>query len=195
MSFTAREFLTPQEYLEAERAAETKNEYFDGKICAITGASLQHNRITRNLTLSLASQLHGGRCELLSSDLRVKVEATGLYTYPDVVVACGELQLEDRHLDTLLNPTVIIEVLSNSTADYDRGEKFAHYRRIPSLREYLLVSQDRCRIERFVRRDDEWVLTEFGDPQGSLKLDSVGCVLSLRDVYDRVEFPADLPLR
>jgi Uma2 family endonuclease len=127
--------------------------------------------------------------------MRVKVEISGLYTYPDVVVACGQLQLEDDRRDTLLNPTIIFEVLSDSTAHYDRGEKFAQYRQIESLQEYLLVSQDRCRIERFVRRGDEWVLREFNDLQDAVDLESVGCTLRLFEVYDRVEFPADVPLR
>jgi Uma2 family endonuclease len=195
MSIAVRQYVTPQEYLEFERVAETKSEYFNGEIFAMAGASLQHNRITRNLTLALASQLRGNPCEAFSADMRVRVPATGLYTYPDVVVGCGELQLEDQHFDTLLNPTLIIEVLSGSTAHYDRGEKFAQYRRLESFREYVLVSQDRCRVERFVRRGDEWTLTEFSDPQVSVVLESIGCTLSLAEVYERVEFPADVPLR
>jgi len=195
MSIAAREYVTPESYLELERASDTKSEYFDGEIFAMAGASLQHNRITRNLMLALGQQLRNSGCEVLSGDMRVKVEASGLYTYPDVVVACGEIRLEDEYLDTLLNPTAIFEVLSPSTANYDRGEKFSQYRRIASLQEYLLVSQDRCRVERYLRRGDEWTFTEFSGLEATLNLPSIDCELNLAEVYERVQFPADVPLR
>lgn len=195
MSVAARRYFTPQEYLELERAGDMKCEYFNGEIFAMAGASLQHNRITRNLTIALGNQVRGGPCEIFASEQRVKVDPTGLYTYPDLVVACGELQFEDRHLDTLLNPKVIIEVLSTSTAEYDRGEKFAQYRRLDSLQEYLLVSQDRCRVERYVRKGNDWMLTEFSDPEIPLPLESLGCVIRLPEIYERVEFPPDISLR
>jgi len=195
MSIAARQFVTSEEYLEYERASETKSEYFNGEIFAMAGATLEHNQITLNIASSLRTELRDRPCQAFTSDMRVKVGATGLYTYPDVVVACGDIQLEDYRRDTLLNPVLIVEVLSKSTAHYDRGEKFAQYRRLDTLQEYLLVSQDRCRVERFVRRGDEWMLTEFNDLQGALSLESVGCTLRLADVYDRVEFPADVPLR
>lgn len=195
MSFAAQRFITPQEYLELERASETKHEYYHGEIFAMAGASLQHNRITRNLTVLLGAQLRGSSCELFSADMRVKVDPTGLYTYPDLVIACGELRFEDSHSDTLLNPRLIIEVLSGSTAEYDRGEKFAQYRRLDSLQEYLLVSQDRCRVERYIRSGGDWVLTEFSNPEIPLMLESVACTLRLPEVYERVEFPSDVSLR
>jgi Uma2 family endonuclease len=124
--------------------------------------------------------------------MRVKVRATGMYAYPDVAAVCGGSSFEDEHVDTLTNPAVIIEVLSPSTEAYDRGEKFAHYRRLASLQEYVLVAQDKVRIEHFARRNDDsgqWVLTEFSDPNGTLRLASIGCDLALRGIYDRVEFP------
>jgi Uma2 family endonuclease len=195
MSIAAREYVTPEAYLEFERHSETKNEYFGGEIFAMAGASMEHNQITLNIAGLLRNQLRGRTCQAFASDMRVKVPTSGLYTYPDVVVACGEVQLEDRRRDTLLNPTLIVEVLSDSTAYYDRGEKFAQYRRIDSLQEYVLVSQDRFRVERYIRRGNEWVLTEFSDPLGSLALESIDCNVSLADVYERVEFPADVPLR
>jgi Uma2 family endonuclease len=122
--------------------------------------------------------------------MRVKVSSTGLYTYPDVVVACGELLFEDEQGDTLLNPTVIVKIRSSSTEAYDRGEKFAQYRRLEPLVEYVLVAQDRCRVERFARQPDgQWLLLEAGDPSETVRLASIGCDLKLADVYDRMEFP------
>jgi Uma2 family endonuclease len=122
------------------------------------------------------------------SNMRMKVSPTGMYTYPDVVAVCGEVSLEDAHNDTLLNPTVIVEVLSDSTEAYDRGEKFAHYRRIESLQEYLLVAQDRVLVEHYVRQGKLWVLSEESNPDGTVHFASVDCTLSLKEIYDKVEF-------
>ena len=182
-------YVTPEEYLERERRAETKSEYFDGQVFALAGASANHNRIVVNLIALLRLQLRNKPCEPFASDMRVKVEATGLYTYPDVVVVCGEPQFEDEHRDTLLNPVVIIEVLSPSTEAYDRGKKFAHYRRIPSLQEYLLVAQDGMRVERFQRQEkDRWILTEYAQPEEVVVLDAIGCTLRVEEIYERVEW-------
>jgi len=121
--------------------------------------------------------------------MRVKVSPTGMYTYPDVVALCGEPQLEDTHFDTLLNPTVIIEVLSESTEKYDRGEKFAHYRRLMTLREYVLVAQDKMRVEHYRRSEgDEWVLSEVSDPNGTLHLPAIECHLQVAAIYEKVDF-------
>jgi len=139
----ARVTYTPAEYLELERAAERKSEYLDGRIRAMTGASRAHNLIALNIGAELRTQLRGRSCEAYVADMRVKVSSTGLYTYPDVVVACEPIQLEDAYLDTLLNPTVIVEVLSPSTEAYDRGDKLAQYRRLESLRECLLWHRTR----------------------------------------------------
>ena len=128
------------------------------------------------------------------SDMRVKVRPTGMYTYPDVVAVCGEPHFKDEQLDTLTNPTVIIEVLSPSTEAYDRGQKFAHYRKRESLTDYVLIAQDEMRVEHYARygeKGDQWVLTEISDPDGRLHLESVGCTVGLRDIYDRVEFTAE----
>ncbi|ETW93057.1 MAG: hypothetical protein ETSY1_40940, partial [Candidatus Entotheonella factor] len=122
------------------------------------------------------------------NDMRVKVSHTGLYTYPDVVIACGDIQFEDAATDTLLTPTVIVEVLSSSTEAYDRGEKFAHCRRLTSLQEYLLVAQDKVRIEHYVRQGDQWILSEISDLNNTLHLAAVDCTIALQEVYDKVQF-------
>jgi Uma2 family endonuclease len=183
---------------------------------AMAGASEEHNLITSNVTRELSLQLKGRPCRVYASDMRVKVSATGLYTYPDVVVVCGERRLEAASArppdtasgharraparDTLLNPTLLVEVLSPTTEAYDRGDKFAHYRRLESLQEYVLIAQERTRIERYVRQAEgkEWVLTEFSDLQDRVPLPSIGCELALEEVYDKVDLPpaADpMPLR
>lgn len=181
--------LTPEEYLARERRAETKSEYLRGEVFAMAGASRAHNLITSNLVFTIGGQLRDRPCEVYTSDMRVKVSPTGLYTYPDVVVVCGEPQFEDAQADTLLNPKVIVEVLSPSTADYDRGGKFTHYRRLTSLQEYLLVSQDRPLVEHYVRQSpDEWLLAERSSLQDHLDLPSIECRLPLAEIYLKVRF-------
>jgi Uma2 family endonuclease len=181
---------TPQEYLALERQAEYKSEYFAGEIFAMAGASPPHNAIVFNLSGELSPQLRGGPCRGYVSDQRVKVSATGLYTYPDVVVVCGEPQFEDDHLDSLINPTLIIEVLSSTTEAYDRGSKFAQYRQLESFQEYVLIAQDECHVEWFVRQPDgRWLLAEAKDLAETVHLASIGCNLKLEDVYYLVELP------
>jgi len=189
--------LTPEEYLDLERRATHRSEYVDGRIYAMAGASRAHNLVVGNTFSELRAQLRGRPCEAYVNDMRVKVSRTGLYTYPDVVALCGEPRFEDARVDTLLNPGVIVEVLSESTEGYDRGEKFAHYRRLESLQEYVLIAQDRARVEHYARSGEHWMLTEISDPEGVLTLASVGCAVPLREIYDRVEFPPaeDLPIR
>ena len=189
MSRPAEQFITAADYLALERQADAKSEYLNGYIYAMSGASRSHNRITFNLTRRIGNQLGGRRCEGYVNDMRVKVSPTGLYTYPDVVVVCGEPRFEDQHVDTLLNPTVIIEVLSDSTEAYDRGEKFAHYRALESLTDYLLVAQDQPRIEHFRRQPDGRWLYSVADGLGSqVEIADIGCVLQLAEVYERVAF-------
>jgi len=183
--------VTPAEYLAMERSAREKSEYINGRVYAMAGASRRHNLIAGNIFRELATQLRGRPCETYMADMRVKAKPTGMYTYPDVVALCDEPRLEDAELDTLLNPSVIVEVLSPSTESYDRGVKFAHYRRLDSLQEYVLVAQGTPRVEHFRREGDQWVLTEISDPGGALTLPSLGCVLRLADIYERVDFPAD----
>ncbi|NJO18382.1 MAG: Uma2 family endonuclease [Thioploca sp.] len=187
MSTPAQRHLTSLEYLEWERCQESKHEYFNGDIFAMTGASRKHNLITANLLAGLYTRLRHKPCEIYSSDMRVKVSLTGLYTYPDIVVVCGEPQFEDAILDTLLNPILIVEVLSHSTENYDRGKKFGHYRRLPSLQEYLLVAQDQCQVEHYVRQPDEaWLLREYKHPEDLLQFIALNCELSLAEIYERV---------
>lgn len=189
MSSAPNRHLTPQEYLALERRAEYRSEYFRGEMFAMTGGSRRHSLVGSNLLFRLREQLRSRPCEVHHADLRVKVSASGLYTYPDIVVFCGEPQLEDEAQDTLLNPVAVIEVLSPSTEDYDRGVKFRHYRHIPSLMEYVLISQAECHVERFSRQPDEtWVLWETSDLQATLALPAVACELRLAEIYEKVEF-------
>jgi Uma2 family endonuclease len=193
MSSGSRPRIPAEEYLALERRAEHRSELFDGRIRAMTGASRQHNRIVLNLVAALHAQLRGRPCEAFFSVFRIKVSGSGFYTYPDVAALCGEPRFEDDHLDTLLNPSVLVEVLSESTERYDRGEKFARYRRLDSLREYVLVSQDRMRVERFRRDGDFWIFSESSGPEGELALEAIDCRVPLRDLYERVDFPDDPP--
>lgn len=190
MSTVVQRRYTPEEYLALERASEHRSEYVNGQIFAMAGSSLPHNDITGNVYTGLRDQFRGRSCRAWIIDVRVKVRTTGLYTYPDVVAVCGEPLLEGERRDNLLNPALIVEVLSRSTEAYDRGEKFAHYRRLDSLRDYILIAQDQLRVELFVRQGDHWVLSEFNELDDSVPLDSVGCTLSLRQIYDQVDFSA-----
>jgi Uma2 family endonuclease len=180
---------TPEEYLTLERKAEYKSEYVNGEIFAMSGASERHNVIVLNIGASLHAQFRHRPCRVYASDMRVKVSQTGLYTYPDIVALCGEPQFDDAQKDTLLNPAVIIEVLSPSTEAYDRGGKFEHYRKLASLAEYLLVSQEKPHLEQYVRQPDNlWLLSEASSLQNTVHLPSIDCSLSVADVYEKVEF-------
>jgi len=187
-SLGARTLYTPEEYLFMERKATLKSEYLSGEILAMSGASRAHNFITLDIATELNIQLRGRDCDVYTGDMRVKVRQSDSYFYPDVVVACGESQFEDNHFDSLLNPVVIIEVLSPSTETYDRGEKFEYYQQIPSLKEYILVSQDKVHVEHYRFQDTEWKLNTFHTLQDSLTLPSIGCQLPLLDIYTRVNF-------
>jgi Uma2 family endonuclease len=186
MASDPRPRVSPEDYLAIERRSETRSEYLDGEIFAMTGASERHNLLAGNLYTIFRAQLRPRGCRVYVSDMRVKVSATGLYTYPDVIVVCGKPQFEDAEVDTLLNPQVIVEVLSKSTEDYDRGTKFVHYRTIPSLTEYLLVAQDRVHVEHHLRQNEGWLLTETDRLEDVLEIPSVGARLDLAEVYDAV---------
>ncbi|MBW3596218.1 MAG: Uma2 family endonuclease [Planctomycetes bacterium] len=184
--------LTPAEYLDIERRSELKHEYFAGEMFAMTGASKEHNLIAGNVFASLHQQLKRRPCMAFQNDMRVKIDETGLYTYPDVAAVCGKAEFEDAAVDTLLNPTLLVEVLSDSTEGYDRGKKFEHYRKIPSFCEYLVIAQDRVHVEQHVRQDNgQWLLSEFHGADDVVELTSIGYKLSLTDVYDKVELPTD----
>lgn len=192
MATQRRHRVSPEDYLAAERSARTKSEYLDGEVVAMVGASERHVLIVSNLVISLHGQLRGRPCRIYASDLRVRVAGTGLYTYPDLSVVCGAApQLEDAHGDTLLNPGLIAEVLSPSTEAYDRGSKFAHYRQVPSLTDYLLIAQDQPHIEHYQRLPDGgWLLSEASSLNDALSLPSLRCALPLREVYAQVAFDA-----
>ena len=184
-------FLTPEEYLELERKAEVKSEYFQGEMFAMAGASRRHGLIVTNLVRELSQRLKAKPCEVYSSDMRLRISQTGLYTYPDVVVACGELQFADNQKDTLLNPIVIIEVLSDSTRDYDRSEKFQQYRSLSSLREYITIAQDKCHVEQYTRQpENRWLLEETQDQSAVIRLASIDCEIPLAEAYDKVDWAA-----
>jgi Uma2 family endonuclease len=188
MSSQVKVNYTPEEYLALERQAEYKSEYFNGEIFAMTGASRRHNLVAGNVLASLHTQLRNRPCEIYPSDMRVKVSPTGLFTYPDVVIVCGEPIFDDKQRDTLLNPTVLVEVLSKSTASYDRGEKFEHYRKLDSLAEYLVIAQNKYHVEHYIRQpDNRWLLSETDDIQKTIHLSSIECDLALADIYDKVE--------
>ena len=182
--------LTEEDYLALERAASSRSEFLDGEMFAMAGGSPMHSLIAANVIRELGNHLRSGPCRPFTSDLRLKVEATGLYTYPDVSVLCGPLQYAAGTDDTVVNPTVLVEVLSDATEGYDRGEKFRHYRQMPALQEYLLVSQRQPRIEQFLRRPgDEWTLRTAEGRDAALLLPALGVTLALREVFAGVEFP------
>jgi len=181
--------LTEVEYLEIERAAEFKSEFFEGEMFAMAGGTPQHSLIATNLAREFGNRLNSGHCVPYNADLRIKIEATGLFTYPDLSVICGPLQFAAGTNDTVVNPTLLIEVLSDSTEGYDRGKKFEHYRQIPALQEYLLVSQKEPRIEQFVRQaDGRWLLNEAAGLEAILKLPSLRISISLGEVFAKVSF-------
>jgi Uma2 family endonuclease len=185
-------FMTPEDYLKFERASETKHEYLAGEIFAMSGVSRSHDRIVNSISSYLYAQLLEGPCESFSSDMRVKVHSSVYYTYPDLSVVCGEQEFEDSAVDTLLNPTIVIEVLSPSTERYDRGKKFNHYKTVSSLQEYILIAQDSPQVERFVRRPDgEWTFTVLVGLEAVLELPLIQCRLPLEKIYERVNF--DIP--
>jgi Uma2 family endonuclease len=181
--------VTPEEYLALERAAETRSEYVDGEIFPMSGGSFEHDRIIVNLIIELGTQLRDRPASVHGPQLSVKTIRTGSYFYPDISVTVGDPDLEDEHMDNLLNPHVVVEVLSASTESYDRGLKFAHYRTMDSIREYVLVTQTEYRVERYLRQDDgNWLYSEVTDPQGSLELSCVACRIPLSSVYRNVDF-------
>ena len=189
MSRQAKPYVSPEEYLAFERQAESKHEYVDGEIFAWAGASRKHNLIALNIAGELRQQLKGKPCEVYPGEMRVKAPASRAYVYPDVVVVCDEPNFEDDYVDTLLNPTLVFEVLSKSTESYNRLAKSAYYRTIESLSEYVLVAQEEYRVEQYVKQvAGRWLLTEVRSLETVIELDSISCSLALRDIYDRISF-------
>ena len=189
MSTQPKTFLTPEQYLEIERKAEYKSQYWRGEMFAMAGASANHNSLAMNLGAEMRDQLRGRDCRAYGSDMRVRTSPDGLYTYPDLSVVCGQPKLADSKFDTLENPTLIAEILSATTEAYDRGQKFQQYRSISSLKQYLLVTQDRAHVELYTRQaDGQWLLCEASGLDQFISLDSIGCRLALNDLYDKVDF-------
>lgn len=181
--------LSPEEYLALDRSAEFRSEYYDGFMVAMAGASFGHVRITRNLTVDLDLALMGKNCEVFPTELRLRVDPKRLYTYPDISVVCGEPKLADDHKDTLLNPVVLIEILSPSTEVHDRGFKFAHYQKLDSLQEYLLISQAEPRVETFRRQaDGNWLYSDVRGLGETCRIHSIDCQILLSQIYRQVSF-------
>ncbi|MBZ0286639.1 MAG: Uma2 family endonuclease [Anaerolineae bacterium] len=192
MSALSNPHWTADEYLAFERESQEKHEFVDGEIYLMTGASENRNLVVSNTLTSLNVQLRGRPCKVYPSDMLVEISATGDHHYPDVSVVCGEAMINRDKLDTLLNPTLIIEVLSPSTEQYDRGKKFQNYRSLESLREYVLIAQDAPRMEQFVRQEDgRWLLSDAVGLEAQVTLPSIGCTLALADVYDKVTFEGE----
>jgi Uma2 family endonuclease len=191
MASHPKSFYTPEEYLKLERKAAYKSEYYTGEIFAMSGGSRAHNLIVINVATGLNAQLENRECEVYASDMRVRTPDSSTYAYPDVVVVCGQPQFEDAEVDTLLNPTLIIEVLSPSTETHDRTKKFADYRKIESLKEYILIAQRECRVTQFIKQPDGmWLFQEAINLDESAHLPSVNCDLALEKVYRKVVLPS-----
>jgi Uma2 family endonuclease len=189
MSTQPKPYIRPEQYLAIERAAELKSEYFDGEMFAMSGGTLDHATVKDNLTILLGTQLRNRPCRTASSDLRVQTDPNGPYFYPDIVVFCGKPPLADQHRDMLTDATLIIEVLSPSTERYDRTFKFEHYRRLPSLKDYIVIAQDSVHIEHKTRLGDgTWSVVATSDPDAVIQLPSIECSIHVAGVYDRVEF-------
>jgi len=194
MSALPKPRLTASQYLSIERRAQYKSEFFDGEMFAMAGASFKHNEIKDALIAALRAIFKAGRCRTLSSDQRVLVDRTGLYTYPDIVILCGPGEFDPIDPETLTNPSVIIEVLSPSTEKYDRGQKFRNYQQIASLQEYVLVAQDEPVIDRYIRQPDgAWGLISFVGLTETLAFISIAASVPLADIYAGVDFPDATP--
>lgn len=189
MSAFPQPFLSVEEYLLFEETSETRHEYIDGEMVAMTGASIVHNQINQNISRFLDDALDEQGCDLYTSDMRVKVEDTGNYMYPNVVIVCGEKEIEERQGESILNPTILIEILSHSTEAYDRGLKWAHYKRIPSLQEYIIVTQTRPYVEHYIRQNATlWYYTTYEGLDAVITFPSVEDELSLASLYRKVTF-------
>jgi Uma2 family endonuclease len=182
-------YVTPDEYLAAERLSETRSEYLDGGVYPMTGGTANHSRIVSNIITQLNNQLDDRPCDVFPTDMKVRLPDSRKFFYPDVVVVCGELQYHDGRKDIILNPDLVVEVLSPSTEAFDRGAKFEAYRAIDSLKEYLLILQEKPLVEQYVRGESgEWIFKAVEGLESSITLPSIECNLSLSAVYKRVEF-------
>jgi len=187
MGEPALKYYTIEEYLAFERASQTKHELYKGEIFDMAGASLNHNKLQMNFTTAVGGFLKGTSSNVFGSDLRIHVPANGLFTYPDAIIICGDPQLMDEAFDTVLNPSVIVEILSPATQRYDRGEKFMLYRSIPSLQEYILIDSESINIEHYKRNDDNtWLLQEWKERTDTLTIASIGLSLPVEELYSGI---------
>jgi Uma2 family endonuclease len=194
MSSQPKTFLTPEEYLELDRKAERKSEYWAGKMYGMSGARAAHNVVMVNASAEIRQAIRHRACTSFSNDMRVRVSDTGLYTYPDLIVVCDQPQYLDDRQETLLNPTLVGEVLSPSTEAYDRGDKFELYRSIPSLQEYVLIASERVLVDRYTRQpNDHWDLTSANKLDATIRLETVELDLKLADLYEKVDFTQTPP--
>lgn len=189
MSAAAQEYMTTEQYFMLQETSESKHEYYRGAIYAMTGGTVRHNLIVANIIAVLHGQLWGTACRVFPSDLRLKVEQTGLYAYPDVSVICEPIYFGDNRQDTVTNPIVLIDVLSPSTENDDRGKKFEHYRTIETLQEYIVVAQDRVHVEHYVRQDKyRWLLVDFFAANQTVHAGSINCTIAVESVYEYIVF-------
>lgn len=192
----SEKIYTPEEYLAFERNAEERHEYLDGQIYLMSGGSPKHSSICVNTIIDLGLQLRKKPCQIFEANMKVGAETSSQFSYPDASVVCGETKFHDTHQDVLTNPSVIIEVLSPSTERFDRGKKFARYQRIESFTDYILIAQDEPRVEHFARQaNGTWILTVATGLKSKIKLTSIACTLKLSEVYDRIQFEAEEPVR
>lgn len=187
----AMQYISIEEYLAMEETAAEKHEYYGGEVSAMAGASTNHNRIVRNVLTSLDNFLRGKDCEVFPSDLKVHIEKNSLFSYPDISVVCGELETRNNRNDVIINPVVIMEVLSKKTVNYDRGEKFKLYRDIPSLQEYILISSAEYLIENFTKQSEpSWTFTEGKGLDNALQVQKIGFSVDAKEIYRDVTVPA-----
>lgn len=186
---TQKQYTTPEEYLALEEAAESKSEYRDGEIVPMTGGTTNHNRIILSFCIYLGLALRGTSYEIFTGDVRLWIPRSRTYTYPDVMVIQGEPVYHENRKDTITNPMLIVEVLSKSTKNYDRGDKFEFYRSIPEFREYVMIDQYRFKVEHFAKTSEgKWVFSEYDSADAVLALSSLDFQIPLRDIYERVNF-------
>ena len=192
MTLPIFKFKTVEEYFALEESSLEKHEYYKGEIFAMAGASINHNKIVRNALTAIDNYLKDKKCEIFPSDLKVHIEANSLYTYPDLSIVCEDVLFQEGHNDTITNPTVIIEVLSPSTMDYDRGGKFALYRALPTLKEYILISSTEYHFEKFVRQGDNWLLSETRSENDTISIETIDFQIQLAELYRNVDFATNI---
>lgn len=191
MASSPAQRLSIPEYLEFERASEIRHEYLDGVLTAREGLSLDHNRLNVNIAVALGTQLRATDCAVMSSNMRVRVPGAAFYCYPDTLAVCGAVEVEDSHDDTLLNPCVVVEIYSPETEAFDRGDKWAQYQQLTTLRDYVLVAQNRIFVEHFARQDAAWLLRTYEKLDDTLTLTGAPATLQLSDIYERITLPSE----